>query len=397
MPYSGIEHAGGEFILRHLKHLAESMEVSILAYATDFNAEAKSRMQLDIEGVMLTPQATWGTTLPGRVLKRLVRDLLPLVPDVDYTWGFIRSGDADSYLRNTDVIEIQYVEFFHLIPYIRSRNKNVRIVGVVHDVVSERFKRVLNDRPQPHIRIFGPMTLPAVRRLERWLCNKVDELLVFNEDTQTKLRALGVSSPITIARPPLTDTQMPSSVSEASSVAANFLFVGAFDRPENNDAALWFLEKVWPIIQNRLPWATFCIAGANPSRRLMMAANSSNGVTVTGYVRDLAGYYQSAGVIVVPLLRGAGVKFKTVTGMLWGKPIVSTSIGAEGIADNSYYVAVTDDPTKFALAAIRAVVEPAFSQPIAQRAHSWAHDHHSDSKFRQAVRSAYVSPLASDQ
>lgn len=129
---------------------------------------------------------------------------------------------------------------------------------------------------------------------------------------------------------------------------ADIMFVGNFNHKPNVDAVLWFSQKVLPIIKKRIPSLKFYIVGANPTdvvRRL----SENDDIEVTGYVKDMAVYFERMRVFVAPLRYGAGIKGKIITALYYGIPIVSTSIGTEGIGlVNLENILIADGPESFA-------------------------------------------------
>lgn len=127
----------------------------------------------------------------------------------------------------------------------------------------------------------------------------------------------------------------------------NILFVGGFNHRPNEDAVLWFVDKVWPKFKSKHPESEFIVAGSNPTKKIRDV--SCPGVVVTGYISDaeLENYYSSCKVCVIPLRYGAGVKGKTIEAMYNGIGIVSTSIGIEGLVDIEKYISPHNDEDSF--------------------------------------------------
>lgn len=107
------------------------------------------------------------------------------------------------------------------------------------------------------------------------------------------------------------------------------LFWGAMDRPENEDAALWFAENIFPAVLKEIPHAVFTVVGARPAQKLLALA--SKNIRVTGFVEDPLPYFEKAQAAVAPLRLGAGIKIKVLECLAAGLPVVTTSVGAEGI------------------------------------------------------------------
>ena len=126
----------------------------------------------------------------------------------------------------------------------------------------------------------------------------------------------------------------------------NVLFVGGFSHAPNEDAAIWFTTRIWPLVRERHPGYRLCLVGADPGDAVAALARAD--VLVTGYMpeAELVAYYASARVAVAPLRFGAGMKGKVLEAMRYGVPCVTTSIGAQGF--EAAPLRVTDDAAEFA-------------------------------------------------
>ena len=125
-------------------------------------------------------------------------------------------------------------------------------------------------------------------------------------------------------------------------------FVGGFSHSPNVDGVFWFVRDVLPLIRARLPHVRFNIIGSNPPPEIAALANET--IQVTGYVPDeeLERLYGQTRVAVAPLRYGAGVKGKIIEAVARGIPVVTTSIGIEGIPEPAEVIAVADTPEAFA-------------------------------------------------
>ncbi len=136
------------------------------------------------------------------------------------------------------------------------------------------------------------------------------------------------------------------------------LFCGAMDRVENAAAVLWFYQHGWPRVREAVPTARLVIAGHAPLPQVArLAADPS--VRVTGTVADLCPVYARTDVCVAPSLVGGGVLNKVIDGMAAGRPVVTTTVGNEGVAAPPTAVYVADEPVAFADAVVHLLRDPA--------------------------------------
>ena len=136
----------------------------------------------------------------------------------------------------------------------------------------------------------------------------------------------------------------PSSLSPSG--RSGVLFVGGFAHPPNVDAILWFSREVWPGIVAAVPGARLTIIGSRPPPEVRALAGET--IAVTGYVSEdsLERAYRSTRVAIAPLRFGAGMKGKVVEAMRFGVPMVTTQVGAQGLADAGDALLVSDDAAR---------------------------------------------------
>jgi len=126
------------------------------------------------------------------------------------------------------------------------------------------------------------------------------------------------------------------------------VFVGRMDVPHNIAAVLYFCKEIWSEVKKKHSSAKFYIIGKNPSQQVKALQSDYKDVIVTGEVDDVEHITRDAAVFVAPLLFGSGIKTKIIEAMIQGIPVVSTTVGAEGISINNDFMYVTDERTEFA-------------------------------------------------
>jgi glycosyltransferase involved in cell wall biosynthesis len=147
----------------------------------------------------------------------------------------------------------------------------------------------------------------------------------------------------------------------------DLLFVGGFSHTPNVDGVLYFVREIFPLLLQRLPETRLWIVGNAPPAEIVALASEQ--VIVTGYVRHLAPYLESALVSVAPLRFGSGMKGKIGEAMTWGIPVVTTTIGAEGMGlQDGIDALIADIPEDFAQRIVQLHENPELWESVAQNA-----------------------------
>lgn len=144
----------------------------------------------------------------------------------------------------------------------------------------------------------------------------------------------------------------------------HLLFTGTMSYFPNWDAAVFFYEQILPLIQSKHPEIIFNIVGNHPPEQIKRLSNGNN-VVVTGHVPDIRPYFEQAAVFVSPLRSGSGVQVKNLEAMGMGVPVVTTSIGAQGLeVEAGKDILIADAPEDFAKHVIDLIQSPDLRQKI---------------------------------
>lgn len=148
------------------------------------------------------------------------------------------------------------------------------------------------------------------------------------------------------------------------------LTIGSLNYPPNADGIRWFLRDIFPEIKRQKPEAALTIIGKNPPKDFFtLASPFGDTIQITGYVEDLTPYLENSALMVVPVLAGGGMRVRILEAFSRGIPVVTTSIGLEGIdAENGRDVIVEDDPIEFANAVVALLENPAEQRRLASNA-----------------------------
>ncbi|WP_373132811.1 glycosyltransferase family 4 protein [Bacteroides ovatus] len=123
-------------------------------------------------------------------------------------------------------------------------------------------------------------------------------------------------------------------------------YFGKMSYPANAEAAIWFSNKVFPIIQKEIPESKFYIVGKDPYKELLELSENNSNIVVTGTVDNIEDYYKQTDLIVVPLRHGGGVKVKVLEALGHGKLVISTVKGIEGTTFRNQKELLTAESTE---------------------------------------------------
>lgn len=123
----------------------------------------------------------------------------------------------------------------------------------------------------------------------------------------------------------------PMAAETSKGEAPTLLFPGVLSYPPNQEAALFLVREVFPLVREKVAGARLVVLGAEPPRELLEATGDDESIDVTGAVDDAQPYFRRASVLPVPLFSGSGTRYKILEAFAAGVPVVSTAKGIEGI------------------------------------------------------------------
>ena len=151
--------------------------------------------------------------------------------------------------------------------------------------------------------------------------------------------------------------------------------IGSMEWQANEQGVMWFLKKVWPRVLSAQPNVKFHLAGKGLSKTDPRFFQT--GIINHGEVDDAEVFMQSHGIMIVPIQAGSGIRIKSLEAMALGVPVVSTSIGAQGLTvESGTQMLIADDPEGFADGIIQLLLNPAASQEMTQQARAYVEQHH---------------------
>jgi glycosyltransferase involved in cell wall biosynthesis len=231
-----------------------------------------------------------------------------------------------------------------------------------HNVEHMIWKRLAEVEGRGWRRFFLEIEWRKMRRYEARVCALARLTVAVSEVDRALLAALAPRARIR-ATPTGVDTRY-FAPNGGPAAATGIVFTGSMDWFPNEDAILYFIEAMLPMIRREAPGTPVTVVGRNPTPRLRAAAERA-GLTLTGTVDDVRPYMAEAAVYMVPLRVGGGTRLKIFEALAMGKAVVSTAVGAEGLPlEHGRHFLQADAPADFARSVVELLRDPARRQVL---------------------------------
>lgn len=269
-----------------------------------------------------------------------------------------------------DVIHVEWTPLVCNVP----EGLGVPVVISAHNVESDIWARYALAERSFARRAYVRLQHRKVARFERAALAAADGVIAVSAADGERIRAWTGQAHVTVAQNAVDGARF--APDPAAPVDPHeLLFTGSLDWRPNQDAVVWFLDEILPRVRARVREATLRVVGRAPPAWLLAKAASVAGVTVNGSVPDVRPYVARAGVSVVPLRVGGGSRLKIPEALAMGRPVVSTTVGAEGLSvEGGLFLA--DGPDAFAEAVERAIRDPAEAARRAAVGRALTLEHH---------------------
>lgn len=229
----------------------------------------------------------------------------------------------------------------------------------------------IEQRPIDKIRAW--INYQMMRRWEPRYAERFDHCITVSENDRDILLDANPALKIDVI-PNGVDTQQHQSL-PYSHENASLLFIGKMSYAPCSDAAKYFCREILPLIKRQVNNTELWIVGREPPQEVMNLG--SDGVHVTGWVEDVAPYYKRSTVCVVPLRAGGGTRLKILEAMAFGRPVVSSRIGCEGLdVTDGENILIADHPEEFAEKTVRLLHDDNLRKSIAENARRLVENHY---------------------
>jgi glycosyltransferase involved in cell wall biosynthesis len=290
---------------------------------------------------------------------------------------------TDELARGIDLCQVEFAEMMSLGCWLPGTLPKLFIHHQIHFVYAQRFMAAQGD-PDEHARYLAAM----MRCQELAYLKHYQTIVTFSREDGEAIQPWLPDANVVISPFPV-----PADVDDTGKIAAafsgNFHFIASGAHNPNRDALEWLLKEIWPAIVRALPTAHLHIVGEwSPEDR---AAFTHPGIVFRGFVKNLSPVLQG-GILLVPLRIGSGLRVKILTALALGVPVVTTTIGAEGLLiTNGKEMLVADAPDDFSRAAIKLAQEPALRLSLAHAGRAALKQNYAPASVRARRNEIYES------
>ena len=253
--------------------------------------------------------------------------------------------DAVIAEHELDVILCDFIVPAPIIPW-GNRARAAKVI-FTHNVEAQIWKRHYEVASNPLWKAISWREWKTMERTEREYLTAADHVLAVSETDRDsfarfvdprKLSVVQTGVDVDYFRPDRRDEE-PNSI----------VFTGSMDWLPNEDGIVYFTEQILPLVRDRIPDVSVTVVGRRPSAKLQALAAQQPGLQLTGWVEDVRPYLARSAVFIVPLRIGGGTRLKIFEAMAAGLPVISTTVGAEGLpVQNGENIVLADSPADFA-------------------------------------------------
>jgi glycosyltransferase involved in cell wall biosynthesis len=395
--------SGGRIRTYHiLKGLSQEHDITLV---TTIEKENQRQYIPELEKVcreVSVIKAPYETTLQLGV--KLIKNLfssVPIVVERHYVPGVaeeIRRQITCQALRKVPGTSFDVVHFDHLdasfyLPYIPD---TMTTVLDEHNIVLNQIKTSADVEDNLFKRLYMKFQLRKTVRYEAEICRKMTRCFVCSDTDKRYLLDMTKDAHV-VTIPNGVDVEyfgdkswLSDSQNKFPPNVSTIIFVGTLDYGPGEAAVRYFCEDILPLIQQKLPYIRFLVVGQNPPGYLQVFAEQNNNIVLTGRVDDIRRYGAQAQVFVVPLKNGSGTRLKILDAMAMGIPVVSTSIGAEGLDVRSgENILIADTPETFSSAVLQLLKNNTLAESIRKNAFQLVQEKYSWKKVWVDLLKAY--------
>ncbi|MDY6802024.1 MAG: glycosyltransferase family 4 protein [Bacteroidota bacterium] len=267
----------------------------------------------------------------------------PYIAQRFYSKKYLKRLTAIVQSKHFDFIQI---ESLYMLQYIHALKKiyTGHIIYRPHNIEYKIWERNSIETKSFFKKLYFNILAKRLKQLELSLLNTYDYILPISPFDAEKYIALGNTKPLHIAPFGIDLKKIPTP--QKYKYQQNIIFIGALDWIPNQNGLIWFINKCWNKILETEAKTELLIAGRNAPKWLINCLQNKPAIKFIGEVENAYNFMSNNGPLIVPLFSGSGLRVKIIEAMALKKPIISTSLGAEGIPytnKQNILIANTDD------------------------------------------------------
>ena len=377
-----------------LKCLARTHQVTLVSFVRGDQSGAVAQLRSVCQDVHTVPMRR-GWAQDATALGRSLMGAGPWVILRDDRAGMRRLVDR---VAGSQPFDLVHADQLNMAQYALLVQGARRLLDA-HNALWLLYSRLSSTTRNPATRWLFGRDARLLQRYEGEMCWRFDSVLTVSEADRDALRlaAEGVGQGISEVSPqviPIAVDAEELRFRRRNSSADHILHIGTMFWPPNVDGIRWFVNAVLPLVRRERPEVVFDVLGARPPAELLAWNTNGHRVNVAGYVDDPAPFLADAGVFVVPLLAGGGMRVKILTAMAQGLPVVSTTVGCEGIdVVHGQHLLVADTPQQFAAATLRILTEPELAGELGLNGRKLVEDRYSLPQLEVRLDEAYQAAV----
>ncbi|MBA7536043.1 D-inositol-3-phosphate glycosyltransferase [subsurface metagenome] len=292
-----------------------------------------------------------------------------------------------------DIIQVEWLQMTQYLPF--DQLKNIPLILVEHDVSYVPWQRRIQTE-KGLLKYIARREFSKVKNYERKICQNFDKIIVMSEIDKNRLSMLHKNLDIRVVPNGVDTENIQATVKRED--ANSLLFIGWMRHQPNRDAMNFFLDQIFPLISKAIPNTKLYVVGQHTPKNIVNLAKSNPNIICTGYVKDVGEYLYNCTTYICPLRIAGGTRLKILEAMAAGIPVVSTSIGAEGLnvtADENILIA--DTPEEFAEMTIRLLRNPELRERIAYNARIFVEENYQWKKIAENMIGVYKEVIRRKQ
>ena len=327
LPSENSGHAGAQLIYRNVVALSKFNKIKIASFLDIDENKSISKLTSIGVGVFTVKYPRNQKSILGRIAS-IFRNLKPMI---SYLKGkepfFIAKYDKEEMAdliakllssNSFDLVQVEYNVMHHYAHLF----KNIKSLIIFHDVSTKMHESGMLLGKQSNKRSFQ-----LAKKVESNIANKFDRVVTLTQEDKNYLLKLGCNKDIYVIPPQIKQLEKLNS----NKVSNSICFIGAFNREPNLNAVEIIIDSIFPYLDTKI---IFNIVGKGMPIRLVSRLNSHDRLNYLGFIDDIDSFLASQMLMVAPISIGSGLKMKIPHSLNCATPVITTSIGAEGLEVN---------------------------------------------------------------